>query len=86
MTDIRAASNGHGLDLVPIRQLVEDGIDIRFPLAPGDRVIVTASKETYSGRSFRYTKEEQPGNTEQRLVTRDRVSWCPPESPGWRVG
>jgi hypothetical protein len=34
----------------------------------GDRVIVTASKETYSGRSFRYTKDEQPGDTEQRFL------------------
>jgi hypothetical protein len=40
MTDTRAAPNGHGLELVPIRPLVEEGIDIRFPLAPGDRVIV----------------------------------------------
>ena len=39
MTDL-AASNGHGLELVPARPLVEEGIDIRFALAPGDRVIV----------------------------------------------
>jgi len=34
------ATNSHGLDLVPIRPLLEEGIDIRFALAPGDRVIV----------------------------------------------
>ena len=30
---------GHGLDLVPLRPLVEEAIDISFTLAPGDRVI-----------------------------------------------
>ena len=37
------APNGHahthGLDLVPLRPLVEEAIDIRFALSPGDRVI-----------------------------------------------
>ena len=37
------APNGHahgqGLDLVPLRSLVEEAVDIRFALAPGDRVI-----------------------------------------------
>ena len=30
---------GHGLDLVPLRALVEETIDVRFALSPGDRVI-----------------------------------------------
>ena len=32
-------AHGHGLDLVPLRPLVEEAVDIRFALAPGDRVI-----------------------------------------------
>ena len=32
-------THGHGLDLVPLRPLVEETVDIRFALAPGDRVI-----------------------------------------------
>jgi hypothetical protein len=33
--------NGTGLDLVPVHPLVEDAIDIRFALAPGDRALAT---------------------------------------------
>ena len=32
-------THGHGLDLVPLRPLVEETVDIRFALSPGDRVI-----------------------------------------------
>jgi hypothetical protein len=40
MNDGAMTSNGNGLDLVSVRPLLEEGIDIRFALAPGDRVIV----------------------------------------------
>jgi hypothetical protein len=40
MTRSRTTSNGHGLELVATRPLVEDVIDVRFPLTPGDRVMV----------------------------------------------
>ena len=39
MSDSVTATNGLGLDLVPVRPLTEDGIEVRFALAPGDRLI-----------------------------------------------
>ena len=88
MTDPRAASNGHGLDLVPIRPLVEEGIDIRFPLAPGDRVIVEEGAAVTVGAPLaeRYrdtilAEASLPEGQEGRPGDR----WSPPE-PAARRG
>jgi hypothetical protein len=82
MTDTRAASNGHGLELVPIRPLVEEGIDIRFPLAPGDRVIAEEGEAVTVGTPLaeRYrdtilAEASLPEGQEGRPGER----WIPPE-------
>jgi hypothetical protein len=82
MTDIQATSNGHGLDLVPIRPLVEEGIDIRFALAPGDRVIVEEGAAVSIGaplaehyRDTILTEASLPEGEDGRPGDR----WIPPE-------
>jgi hypothetical protein len=82
MTEMRISPNGHGLELVPVRQLVEEGIDIRFTLAPGDRVIVAEGAAVSIGQPlaerFRHTILTQaslPDGQEGRPGDR----WIPPE-------
>jgi hypothetical protein len=84
MTDRAIAANGLGLDLVTVRPLLEEAIDVRFALAPGDRVIVEDGASVTVGaplaerfRDTVLTEASLPEGTEGRPGAR----WTPPE-PG----
>jgi len=93
MTDRAIATNGLGLDLVTVRPLLEEAIDVRFALAPGDRVIVEDGASVTVGaplaerfRDTVLTEASLPEGTEGHPGAR----WTPPEpgrrGPGRPVG
>jgi hypothetical protein len=80
-------AHGHGLDLVPLRPLVEEAVDIRFALAPGDRVIAEEGSAVTAGvplaERFRDTvlaATTVPESEDPRPGER----WTPPEQPARR--
>jgi hypothetical protein len=82
-----SVGNGHGLDLVPVRSLVEEDVEIRFALAPGDRVIADEGSTVTVGAQlaerFRDTvlaAASLPAGEEGHPGER----WTPPESPSRR--
>jgi hypothetical protein len=87
MSDTIITPDGHGLELVPIRPLVEEGIDIRFALAPGDRVIAEEGATVTVGaplaerfRDAVLTQTMLPEGHEGHPGER----WTPPEQPARR--
>ena len=71
MTDRAIAANGLGLDLVTVRPLLEEAIDVRFALAPGDRVIVEDGASVTVGAPL--AERFRPSPIQERLVAAGRL-------------